>query len=90
VDVLAYASGVPKPKWCKQGCLTANNVEAVATAKEEILGIVEALDVQLQLGGPDGVWQAMGLTWRSEWVTQLWNAFQAWHASEGLGNCEST
>jgi hypothetical protein len=47
---------VPKPKQCKQGHLTADNAEAVAKAKEEILGIVEALDSQLQLGGPDGVW----------------------------------
>ncbi|KAF9511565.1 hypothetical protein BS47DRAFT_1363713 [Hydnum rufescens UP504] len=85
-DVLAYASGVPKPKPHKRGCLTANDVEAVAKAKEDILGIVEALDSQLQLGGPDRVWRAMGLTWRRERATQLWNAFQARHASEGLGD----
>ncbi|KAF9511284.1 hypothetical protein BS47DRAFT_1395287 [Hydnum rufescens UP504] len=32
--------------------------EAVAKAKEDILGIVEALDSQLQLGGPDCAWHA--------------------------------
>ncbi|KAF9503649.1 hypothetical protein BS47DRAFT_1402205 [Hydnum rufescens UP504] len=85
-DVLAYASGVPKPKPHKRGCLTANDAEAVAKAKEDILGIVEALDSQLQLGGPDHVWRAMGLTRRREQATQLWNAFQARHASEGLGD----
>ncbi|KAF9511872.1 hypothetical protein BS47DRAFT_1363517 [Hydnum rufescens UP504] len=57
-DVLAYASGVPKPKPHKRGCLTANDAEAVAKAKEDILGIVEALDSQLQLGGPDCVTDA--------------------------------
>ncbi|KAF9504554.1 hypothetical protein BS47DRAFT_1368701 [Hydnum rufescens UP504] len=71
-DVLAYASGVPKPKPHKRGCLTANDAEAVAKAKEDILGIVEALDSQLQLGGPDRVWRAMGLTRRHGMPLRDW------------------
>ncbi|KAF9514041.1 hypothetical protein BS47DRAFT_1361997 [Hydnum rufescens UP504] len=44
------------------------------------MAIVEHVDSELHLGGPDGVWRAMGLTRRSEKSSQVWNAFQSRHA----------
>ncbi|KAF9502734.1 hypothetical protein BS47DRAFT_1403179 [Hydnum rufescens UP504] len=79
-DVLAYGSTVPKRKRRKAGRLPDNALEVLAEAKENIMAIVERVDSELHLGGPDGVWHAMGLTRRSEKSSQVWNAFQSRHA----------
>jgi len=85
-NALAYGS-LPKRRRRKLGRLSDSDAEAVAAAREKILAIVEDLDSELQLGGPDGVWRAMGLTQRTERVSQLWNAFQARSADqEGKGD----
>jgi hypothetical protein len=89
-DVLSYGTGHSKPKQRKRGRLTESDAQAVLAAKEKILAIVEALDLELELGGPDGVWRAMGLSQRPERASQLWNAFQAQHANQkGKGDSES-
>jgi hypothetical protein len=80
-DVLSYASALPKRKRRKRGRLVQSDLEAVEQGKEQILRIVEDLDTKLQLGGPDGVWRAMGLTKRKERSSHIWNAFEAQYSS---------